>query len=63
VKTYNILKPKNDFYEKVKNRLHGRTCTCDLCKTKSPLLTNKSIVTKDTESQFIHVLNYCPNCQ
>jgi len=65
LKPYKVIQPKDGLYlyMKVEKRLHGRTFNCDICETKSFLLTDKSIVTKDTNSLLIHVLNYCPKCE
>lgn len=61
---YTIIKPKDKIYKDVERRLlGGRSFTCGICDNKCLLLTDKSIVTNDVDSPFIHVLNYCPRCE
>jgi len=62
MKNYTILKPKNTIFSKVEKRLRGRTYNCGICETKSLIFTDKSIITKENDSQIIHALNYCPKC-
>jgi len=61
---YKIIKKKDRLYKDVERRLlGGRSFTCGICDNKCLLLTDKSIITNDTNSPFIHVLNYCPICE
>ena len=61
-KLYTILKPSNSLYKKAQKRLQTVTFNCEICAIKYPTFTGKSIITKDTDSELIHVLNYCPTC-
>jgi len=61
-KLYTILKPSNSIYKKTQKRLQTVTFNCEICAIKYPTFTEKSIITKDIDSELIHVLNYCPKC-
>ena len=62
MKPYTILQPKNTLYKKAQKRLKTVTFNCEICRIKNPTFTDDSIVTKETDLQLIHVLNYCPKC-